>query len=82
MASEEIAAVLIPEKLDPNLDETKAAADLGMKPGTLRSWRSRGLGPPYTKIGGRVRYDPADLEIYKGARHVQPRRASSAEHRA
>lgn len=65
--------MLIADRLEPKLRETEAAANLRVKPGTLRAWRSLGRGPAYIKVGGRVRYDPADLEIFKGAGYVQPR---------
>ena len=48
------------------LVDDKAAADyLDMKPSTLRSWRCRGVGPVYIKLGcgkrSAVRYDLRDL---------------------
>jgi hypothetical protein len=30
--------------------------DNAISPGTLANWRSLGKGPPYIKLGGRVRY--------------------------
>lgn len=32
---------------------------------TLTSWRSRGGGPAFTKIGGRVLYALADVEAWE-----------------
>ncbi|WP_408951592.1 helix-turn-helix transcriptional regulator [Lysobacter sp. Hz 25] len=32
---------------------------------TLRKWRSRGDGPAYTKLGGRVRYRVVDVLRYE-----------------
>jgi hypothetical protein len=32
---------------------------------TLATWRSRGNGPPYVKIGGKVLYRLADVEGYE-----------------
>lgn len=32
---------------------------------TLATWRSRGNGPPYVKVGGKVLYRVADLEAYE-----------------
>jgi hypothetical protein len=32
---------------------------------TLSTWRSRKLGPPYTKIGGRVLYPVEGVEEYE-----------------
>ena len=44
------------------VDPTTAAAQLGVKAGTLAKWRVSGLGPPFLKLGSRVRYSRADLE--------------------
>lgn len=45
---------------------TRAAADyLGCKYGTLKTWRSRGEGPKYYVIHGKmVRYHVDDLDAY------------------
>lgn len=32
---------------------------------TLSTWRSRNLGPPYVKVGGRVLYKTADVEAWE-----------------
>lgn len=37
---------------------------LGLKPNTLEIWRSKNIGPPYKKIGGRVLYDPEEIEDF------------------
>jgi hypothetical protein len=37
-------------------DPQNAAVFLGLKVKTLANWRSEGRGPPWVKIGGRVRY--------------------------
>jgi predicted DNA-binding transcriptional regulator AlpA len=51
------------------LFETVHAADeLGLSPRTLEGWRRRGEGPPYLKIGRRVKYRPEDIEAYKASR--------------
>jgi predicted DNA-binding transcriptional regulator AlpA len=58
------------------LTPRQAAARLGVVPLTLANWRSRGLGPPFVKIGGYfVRYREEDLDAYVAARRV----ASTAE---
>src|SRR3546814_10639467 len=45
------------------LSEREAAAYLGpVTPRTLQDWRIKGMGPAYTKLGGRVAYDVADLD--------------------
>ena len=36
-----------------------------ISPATLASWRCRGLGPRYVKVGGRVLYPLAEVEFYE-----------------
>ncbi len=48
------------------LKEREAAELLAMEVTTLRRWRWAGKGPRFLKIGGAVRYDPADLEAFIG----------------
>ncbi len=49
-------------KAMPKLISTKQAAEmLGTTVGTLKSWRSRGLGPKWVKLGAAVRYDIEEL---------------------
>jgi hypothetical protein len=31
---------------------------------TLDNWRSARIGPPYVKLGGRVRYDPEQCDAW------------------
>lgn len=57
------------------IDDKAAAAVLGVSPSTLRSWRCRGVGPAFVKLGtGRnaaVRYDLRDLaQFIEQGRHV------------
>ena len=52
---------------DRLLDENEAATLLGLSVRTLRRWRWARKGPTYFKIGGAVRYAPADLESFKAA---------------
>jgi len=58
-----------------NLINDKAAAvRLGLSPPTLRSWRCRGVGPVYIKLGhgkrAAVRYDLRDLaQFIEQGRH-------------
>lgn len=55
--------VLTPEQLASRWDLTT---------GTLRNWRSKGLGPAYIRVGwgrGRVRYRLVDVEAYE-RRHL------------
>lgn len=50
------------------LETVHAADELELSPRTLEGWRRRGEGPPYLKIGRRVKYRPEDIEAYKAAR--------------
>ena len=52
--------------------ETSIAAEiLGLRPGTLEVWRSRGRGPRYAKIGRRVFYNIPDLENFANSHIVE-----------
>lgn len=44
------------------LDEHEVAELLSVKPQTLATWRMKGIGPRYAKVGRLVRYRLADLE--------------------
>jgi predicted site-specific integrase-resolvase len=49
----------------PSLLKEREAADLlGLSFRTLQSWRSRGGGPAYVRLGGGVRYDAHDLSDF------------------
>src|SRR3546814_12716547 len=55
------------------LSEREAADYLGpVTPRTLQDWRIKGMGPAYTKLGGRVAYDGADLDSLIARRRVEP----------
>ena len=45
-----------------NLDEPFAAALLGTKVETMRTWRKRHCGPPWKKLNGLVSYSLASLQ--------------------
>jgi len=49
------------------LDQRQAAEMLGLSVKTLEAWRWRGRGPRWRKIGGAVRYEPADLREFVDA---------------
>lgn len=52
----------VPRPINPEiLTEQEVAPLLGLCPGTLRSWRSKGKGPKYLKLEGAVRYRLADI---------------------
>jgi len=46
------------------LSRKDAAAFLGMKPSTLKSWRRCGFGPRSIKVGGRCFYDIVELKAF------------------
>jgi hypothetical protein len=52
------------------LDEKSAADWLGLHHTTLTSWRYKGRGPVYCKIGSRVRYPLKNLEAFVAANTV------------
>ena len=60
---------------DQLIPETETARLLCLKVATLRRWRWAGKGPRFLKLGGAVRYDPADLEAFI----EQSRRRSTAD---
>jgi DNA-binding transcriptional MerR regulator len=56
------------------LDTRQAAPRIGVTAGTLENWRTRGVGPRFIKTqgkGGKVLYDPADIEVWKEANRFQ-----------
>ncbi|HVS15502.1 MAG TPA: helix-turn-helix domain-containing protein [Thermoanaerobaculia bacterium] len=50
------------------LDPRATAGLLGVRYATLATWRWRGEGPPYVKVGATVRYRLTDLEAWLAAR--------------
>lgn len=55
------------------LISTKELSELWNIPeSTLRYWRCAGTGPPYVKLGGRIKYDLVDVERYVRANKRMP----------
>ena len=52
------------------VDETAAADITGISVSSLQKMRVRGDGPPFAKLGNRVRYRVSDLESYIADRVV------------
>lgn len=52
-------------------DEVQEAARLNISRRTLQTWRLRGGGPPFIKVGSAVRYDPTQTDAWLNARTVQ-----------
>ncbi len=53
-----------------NMDSNNAAKYVGRAPKTLAQWRMQGIGPEWTKCGGRVFYNKEALDAFmrgKGA---------------
>ena len=47
------------------LTDIEVAARLGVSRFTVRSWRLKGLGPRFLKMGRAVRYRPQDVDEYE-----------------
>jgi hypothetical protein len=54
------------------LTPTEVASQLRVAARTLANWRSLKMGPPHTKIGGRVLYARVDLDRHLVAGAVRP----------
>ena len=59
---------------DDLLTERQAAELLTVSSRTLQSWRSDGLGPPFTRVGRSVRYPHKGLLEYLAENTVHSRR--------
>jgi hypothetical protein len=69
---------MIHEVADHLLRPTKAAAiKLNISEATLNTWRSRGRGPKYVKIGGKVFYRDEDLDEFISQNVIDPTRVAS-----
>ncbi|RIL06414.1 MAG: DNA-binding protein [Proteobacteria bacterium] len=55
------------------LNTRQAAAYLSLSVPRLEIWRSRGQGPPYTRVGRIIRYSRTDLNQWM-REHQAPRR--------
>ncbi|WP_312714327.1 helix-turn-helix transcriptional regulator [Corynebacterium flavescens] len=44
------------------IDTQELAGRIGIAPSTLNTWRSRGKGPKFVRIAGRIRYMRTDVE--------------------
>lgn len=60
-----IQSVKESESDDRLLETVEAAALLGVSAATLPTWRSRGRGPAFVKVGGSIRYRRGDLLRYR-----------------
>jgi excisionase family DNA binding protein len=56
------------------LTPDEVAQKLQVHPNTLANWRSKGVGPAYTRVGGAVRYSEEAVLAYVSARWEMPPR--------
>jgi hypothetical protein len=81
----EVSGIVVPFQPQPTRAEsgylrncrrlvsTKELAEIwGVPESTLRYWRCAETGPPYVKLGGRIKYDLADVELYVRANKRMP----------
>ena len=54
------------------LTDIEVAARVGVSRFTVRSWRLKGLGPRFMKMGRAVRYRPEDVQEYEQRVLVYP----------
>jgi predicted DNA-binding transcriptional regulator AlpA len=52
------------KKLQGFLSERELSELTGIKVNTLQRWRLLGKGPRFLKLGGAVRYDPKDVDVW------------------
>lgn len=50
------------------LTSAQLADRLKLHKDTPKSWRHKGRGPAWTKVGGAIRYRLDDVEVYEAAR--------------
>ena len=58
--------------------ESVAAEMLCVKPGTLRQWRSRLMGPPWVEVEGAIRYPVDAINRYIKEHTQDPSRRQQA----
>lgn len=58
--------------LEDWLNEKDTAAEVGVSVRTLRQWRRKGEGPPYTHFGRAIRYNKRALAAHFETLQVMP----------
>lgn len=53
------------------LTTEEAAPFAGVAAKTLHNWRPLGIGPAFIRCGGKIMYDPADIESWKARQRCQ-----------
>jgi predicted DNA-binding transcriptional regulator AlpA len=56
--------------VQPLWDIEEVSTFLQIPVGTLYQWRHRGVGPPASKVGRHLRYDPAKVRAWLAAREA------------
>lgn len=51
--------------MDELMTTAEVAKALRLKPNTLAVWRCNKKGPPFTRIGRNIRYDPKDIVAWR-----------------
>jgi predicted DNA-binding transcriptional regulator AlpA len=59
------------ESVPRYIDEKEVSKITGLALPTLRNWRFKGIGMPYSKVGRSVRYALEDVLDYMESRKVQ-----------
>lgn len=54
--------------LTRQLRTREAALFIGIKPQTLRNWKTQRIGPPFRKLGTVTLYDAAELQAWLDAK--------------
>ncbi|MCB1464560.1 MAG: helix-turn-helix domain-containing protein [Nitratireductor sp.] len=72
-------SVLDSEKVNRLLTENEAGDYLNVSVRTLQSWRLRGGGPAYAKLGKAVRYRQGDLDAWVEANLTRSTSQSSIQ---
>lgn len=63
----------------PPLTDVEVAARLGVSRFTVRSWRLKGTGPRFLKMGRAVRYRADDVAAYERQVLVEPDQTNESE---
>ena len=60
------------------LDSEAASKYIGVSRRAVESWRQRGIGPPYHKVGRLVRYTASDIDAWLESVRVVPETQKAA----
>jgi hypothetical protein len=64
-----------PARIPGYTSEHKTAEELNVAVRTLRLWRRRGMGPPWTAVGRQIFYADESRAAWLKSREVQPVRS-------